>query len=297
TEAVVDRAQGEAADGRVKVLEPVRAGARIRRRGEAVRRGELLLSAGSRLRPFDFAALASQGLAAVRVVRRPRVTVLAAGPELRRLGGGELPPGKVWNANGPAARAALALWGAVSVDGGILPFDESACREALASALARSDAVVVTSGPGEGARDHAGASLLRLGLEPAAWGLAIEPGSSFFFGLCRGKPVFGLPGHAGAHHLCLEDFVRPAVERLRGLVPQPPAYSLAGRLQADVPKDRARQLYLFCQARELADGLRLVPLRPQDGAGAAHADVLARVPIGPGALRAGDAVACRRLSP
>lgn len=288
-EAVVAQQEVELEDGSIRVLSPVSSGARIKPRGLDVMRGELLLARGSRVRVSDLALLASQGYDAVSVVRRARVAVVVAPSGAGR----ELEAADRHAA--PALAAALAALGAMVDDRGLLPGEERPLREALGTAAAASDALVLAGGLAECCREGAAAALLSLGFQPEFWGVAVEPGSGLFFGRLKGKPVFGLPGPASAALLCLEEFVRPSVDAMHGKERTATEYPSAAVLESQVLKDGARLLYLFGEARRSSEGFRFRALpSPRQGL-MRGANAVARVPIGPSRLLSGSEVAFRWL--
>lgn len=288
-EAVVAEEEVELEDGALRVVSPVSPGARIRPRGLDIVRGELLLSRGGAIRPPDLALLAAQGYEAVSVVRRARVAVAVAPA------GGKGAVSAADRCSAPALAAALAALGAAVDDRGVLPEGEGRLREALGAAAASSDALVLAGGLAESCREGAAAALLSLGFRPDFWGVAIEPGSGLFFGRLKGMLVFGLPGPVAAALLCLDEFVRPAVDALHGRERMATEYPLSAALEGHALKDGARQLYLFGEARRGPEGFRFRPLAfPRQGL-ARGANAIARVPIGPSRLASGSEVAFRWL--
>ena len=126
----------------------------------------------------------------------------------------------------------------------------------------------------------------------------MKPGKPLLLGLHGGKPVFGLPGNPVAVLVCLEEFVRPALETLQGHAPGHPSYHLAGTTDNAYPKPGERQQYLFCRARATGDGYRLSIIRPQGSAMlamACSANALAVAPIGVRRVMPGDRLAFRWL--
>ncbi|MBI5201266.1 MAG: hypothetical protein HY925_06740 [Elusimicrobia bacterium] len=281
-EAVVGVAEAQPETDYVRILEPVLYGARLRFRGEDVRRGELLFEKGAVLRPQDLAVLAAQGLTGVSVTRRARVAVAAC-------------PGASHDAAGPAVYAAVESWGALGQPRGTLPTGEREAREAIAAALAASDVLVLAPRLAESCRESASAALLSLGLEPEFWGVASEPGNSFFFGRCRGKLVFGLPGPASAALIALEEFVRPALARLHGRGASPTAYPQTGSIDRELYKNGAKQLHAYARAEQDGAGWRLRLISAYRLGLSREANALAKVPIGPSRLDAGTTVAFRFL--
>lgn len=275
------------AQGRVRMARTAEAGSHIRARGEDVLAGSLLLKKGAILRPYEIALLAAQGIAEVPVIRRPRVAVLATGDELVAHEQ-SLSEGKIRNSNGPAILAALSRWGIPTVDLGIVRDAPEEIRSALAPALSQADVIIVTGGVSVGDFDYTQAVFSEIGIREVFWKVAIKPGKPLLFGIHEtpGTPrklVFGLPGNPIAALVCLEEFVRPALEKLQGRALKHQSYHLAGRAMNDYPKPKDRQQYLFCRAEPGPNGYELSILRPQGSAllgMASSANALAVAPIG-----------------
>lgn len=293
---MVERTE-EGADGKVRLAASTPARSHVRARGEDVAEGSLLLEKGALLRPYDIALLAAQGVAEVPVVRLPRVAVLATGDEL--VDHLEAPgPGRIPDSNGPALRAALSRWGLPAEDLGIAPDEPSALRAALAAALDRADVLVATGGVSVGDFDFTKSVLAELGVREVFWKVAIKPGKPLFFGTLGQKLAFGLPGNPIAALVCLEEFVRPALETLQGHAPKHPSYHLSGTVENDYPKPVDRLQYLFCRARPAPGGYALEIIRPQGSAMlgmASRANALAVAPAGVDRVRRGDALGFRWL--
>ena len=274
----------------------LRPGENIRRRAQDVRRSDLLLKKGSLLRPYEIALLAAQGIEIVPVIRRPTVAILATGDELIDASK-PLPRGKIRNSNGPAIAAALSRWNLSVMDLGIARDDPGELEAALKPALARADVIVISGGVSAGDFDHAKSALRRLGAKEILWKLAIKPGKPFLFAVHRRSsdsrelPVFGLPGNPVAALICLEEFIRPALEKMQGYAPKHPSYHLRARAVNGYDKPSDRQEYLFCRA-SLDDGdFKLHILRPRGAAmmgAACAANALAAAPAGVGRIQPGD---------
>jgi molybdopterin molybdotransferase len=290
------------AGGKVRLAKATRERSHVRARGEDVLEGSLLLEAGALLRPYDIALLAAQGVAAVPVVRLPRVAVLATGDELVDFRE-PLAPARIRNSNGPALLAALSRWGVPAENLGIAADEPAALRAVLGAALERSDVLVVTGGVSVGDFDCTKSVLAALGLREVFWKVAIKPGKPLFFGVLEApgsapKLAFGLPGNPIAALVCLEEFVRPALEKLQGYAPKHPSYHLSGTAENDYPKPVDRRQYLFCRARPAPGGYALDIIRPQGSAMlgmASRANALALAPAGADRVRRGDTLGFRWL--
>ncbi len=299
---VMQEATQNGARGKVLFSQATRAGSHVRARGEDVLAGTLLLDAGALLRPYDIALLAAQGITEVAVIRQPRVAVLATGDELvdyREEPGA----GRIRNSNGPALVAALSRWGAASENLGIAPDEPKALKAVLAAALAKADVIVVSGGVSVGDFDCTKSVFAELGIREVFWKVAIKPGKPLLFGVLEApgvapKLAFGLPGNPLAALVCLEEFVRPALETLQGYAPKHPSYHLTGSALNDYPKPEDRQQYLFCQAAPVPGGYELSIIRPQGSAMlgmASRANALALAPVGRSRVRRGETLKFRWL--
>ena len=160
--------------------------------GGDVRRGEVVVDAGTRLGPAQLGALAAAGLAEVLVARRPRAAVLATGSELRRPGE-LLEPGQIYEANGLLLAAQLESAGAEVERLDPVADDEAAHREALSRGLA-ADVLVTSGGVSVGPHDLVRMVEAELGVEEVFWGVAMKPGKPISFGVPGAGSSSGCPG-------------------------------------------------------------------------------------------------------
>ncbi|WP_295537356.1 gephyrin-like molybdotransferase Glp [uncultured Pseudacidovorax sp.] len=249
--------------GRVRVQAVPRAGQWIRRAGEDVQRGSVVLAAGQRLTPQALGLAASIGFATLPVRRRPRVAMLSTGDELVMPGTivpEAMPPGAIYNSNRFFLRALLLRMGCEVQDLGLVPDRLEATIDGLRAAASQNDLIITTGGVSVGEEDHVKAAVQSLGtLEH--WALAIKPGKPFACGtiarpaieeggrdLCH---VCGLPGNPVSSFMTFLLLVRPFLMALLGARHTVPA---AVQMMAgfDWPRpDRRRE---FLRARIGADG-------------------------------------------
>jgi molybdopterin molybdotransferase len=196
-------------------------GGSVRRRGDDLRAGTVLLEPGVALGPAAIAVTAGAGVDMVTVHRRPRVAVLATGDEVRgpgqSLGAAGIP-----DANGPGLAALVEEAGAVVQALGIAPDELGAVTALLERAIETCDAVVVSGGVSVGPYDVVRTAFAALG-SVDLWRVAVQPGKPFAFGVARPavpgrRPIalFGLPGNPVSTFVTFELFVRPAIRRLAG---------------------------------------------------------------------------------
>ena len=214
-DAVV-RVEDTAEDGAdVVVYAAVRAGANVRDAGEDLRAGECALAAGRLLRPADVGLIASLGASTVRVIRRPRVAILATGDELVDVGE-PLGPGQIVNSNAYALGAAIEEVGGQPVHMGIIRDRPELLRVAFAQALT-CDLVLSTGGVSVGNFDYVRRILCEIGYRERFWKVAQKPGKPLTFGLCGQTPVFGLPGNPVSSLVCFYLYTVPALRTMMGL--------------------------------------------------------------------------------
>ncbi|MGH6873870.1 MAG: molybdopterin molybdotransferase MoeA, partial [Aestuariivirgaceae bacterium] len=120
----------------------LKAGANCRRAGEDLKKGEIVVRRGVRLRPQEIAAIASTGRNEVACFERLRVGLLSTGNELLRPGT-ELKRGQVYDSNHSMLRGLVAASGAEAVDFGIVP-DHQASVERMVAKAAEQCHVIVT---------------------------------------------------------------------------------------------------------------------------------------------------------
>lgn len=208
--------------GRVRIDAAPTAGRFIRRAGEDVARGQEVLPAGSTLGPAALAAAISVGHAHAEVVRRPRVSVLSTGAELRAAGE-PLAPGQIPDSNGPLLAALLTDAGA-EVAGTAITDDDPARFLAAFRACVDADVVVTSGGASAGAFDVVKEVTAPLGVQFVE--VAMQPGKPQGFGRLPGPggadvAVLALPGNPVSvfvsHHL----FLRPLLAALQGTTAEP----------------------------------------------------------------------------
>lgn len=244
------------ADGDVvTVKHKPQSGEWIRRAGEDIQAGSVILFAGQRLRAQELGLAASVGLAELPVVRKLRVAVFFTGDELA-MPGEELKPGAIYNSNRFTLRGLLENLGCDITDYGIVPDTLAATRDTLRRAAAEHDLIITSGGVSVGEEDH---------IKPAVeaeghlnmWQIAVKPGKPLAFGEVNrasqsGTAFFlGLPGNPVSSFVTFLLFVRPFILRLQGVADVTPK-SFAMRADFNLPKaDRRNE---FLRAKMNADG-------------------------------------------
>jgi molybdopterin molybdotransferase len=252
-DAIVMAEVAEANGDTVRVREPVAPGKHVSAVGEDIRRGDLVVGRGRRLRPQDVGVLASLGLAEVLVVRRPRVSIVITGDEV--LPAGEAPrDALIADADGPMLRALADRDGAGAIELRYLPDDRDAMRALFASH--DGDVLLVSGGSSVGPEDHAPTVLADVG-EVAVHGVALRPASPAGFGfLPGGCPVFLLPGNPVSCLCAYEFFAGPTIRALGGRSRAWPHRRIKLPLAAKIVSELGRTDYM----RVSIAGGRVVPI-------------------------------------
>ena len=201
-------------DGAVLVRASVEAGSNIRRRGEDIHKGDVVVAAGTRLQPQHLGLAASVGVAELAVCRRPRVALFASGDELV-MPGSPLAPGKIYNSNLFTATALLQALGCDVVDLGIVEDTLDATKQALRRGACEADLIFASGGVSVGEEDHVRPAVEALG-SLDMWKIAIRPGKPVAFGHVEGTPFIGSPGNPVSLFVTFLLFVRPFLLRMQG---------------------------------------------------------------------------------
>jgi molybdopterin molybdotransferase len=212
-DAVVRVEDTQERDGRVEIRVAIEPGTSVRHAGSDIRRGDIVADRGRIVTPGLIGVLASTGRTTVRTFRRPRVTVLTTGDELRNAGE-SLGPGQITNTNRYALRAALEEAGAEVVDAGVARDLREELLARLQSA-ALTDLIVTTGGVSMGAYDLVRALVEEKGAVDF-WQVALRPGKPLMVGTIEGRPLIGLPGNPVSALVGVELFVRPAILKMQG---------------------------------------------------------------------------------
>ena len=208
-------------DGVAKVLihRAPTEGQHIRRAGEDVKEGDVVLSAGERIDVRRAGLLASVGIGRVLARPRPRVVVMSTGSELVEPGE-ELGRDSIYDANSYLLAAAARQAGGIAYRVSAAPDDPETFLEALSDQLVRADLVVTSGGVSKGTHDVVKEALLQVGTVEFRE-VAMQPGKPQGFGVIGedSTPIFTLPGNPVSSYVSFELFVVPALRKMMGRTP------------------------------------------------------------------------------
>jgi len=290
-DAIVKVEDTEPGERAVLINAAVAAGTSVRPAGGDVVAGDVVFEPGVRLTPPHLAVLASLGLPAIRVRRRPRVAIMSTGDEVCPPDTEVLAPGQIRDANRPLLASLLAELGAEVLDFGIVRDEEAVLRRTIEQAAATSDAIFTSGGVSMGEYDLVKIVLGQLGTIDF-WQVAMQPAKPFAFGHVEGTPLFGLPGNPVSVMVAFEQFARPALLHMMGArkLFRP---RVAGTMAESVGTDPAKTVFVRVAIEFGADGFVARPSGGQHSnvlSALARADAFAVIPVGTEEQRAGDPV-------
>lgn len=255
-----------------------KAGEFVRRAGEDLRTGQVVLEAGTRITPARMGLIASIGLPGVKVIRPLKAALFFTGSEL--LAPGEaIAPGKIYNSNRYVMRGFLAGMGAEIVDLGIVPDSLEATRAALRQAAeAGVDIILTSGGMSEGEEDHVKNAVEAEG-QLDVWKIAAKPGKPLAYGSIGAARFIGMPGNPVSVWVAMLTLVQPYLRKCQGMEKLEPT-----RLALPVAfgRGKAQKRREFVRVKRMADG-RLELFPNQDSgvlSSAAWADGVADIPAG-----------------
>lgn len=273
-----------------------RSGQNVRRRGEDLAAGSVAIAKGTRLRPAHLSLMAALDRDQVAVAKRPVVTILATGDELRRPGT-DVVPGTIPESNAVALRAMARRAGAQTRAHPYVRDDRAATERAFAAALEESDVLVTIGGVSVGDHDLVRPALEAVGVHLEFWRVAIKPGKPLVIGRFaragkRDAIVVGLPGNPASAMITFAVFGVALLRAMQGDAKPFPAFARARMTRAHA-HDPGR-LELARAVVSQADEGFLVTTLGNQASGAvttmAQADALVCIPEAATGVGAGDEV-------
>ncbi len=276
----------------IEVYKETKIGENVRKMGEDVKKGQRVLSKGCILRPPEIGMLAALGINKIKVIRRPRVGILATGDELVGVEE-ELSKGKIRNSNSFILNAQVTKCGAIPIDLGIVKDTREKIRRKIKMSLKKNlDILLILGGVSVGDYDLVRDVLLKLGMKMKFWKVAMRPGKPLVFGIMKNIPIFGLPGNPVSVAITFEEFVRPSIlkmQRAKNLF-RPGVWAI---LEHDFPKKKGFRYFIRAKLQD-KNGKLFARVSGPQGSGIISSLILADgiivAPEEKGMLRKGEPV-------
>lgn len=271
----------------------------IRKVGEDIVAGEMLLPQHHRLCPADLGALLAAGVIEVQVYRRPKVWIQPTGTELISADrASEAAPGEIIEFNGVVLSAMVRECGGDPLLRDVIADDYNSIKHLLEQAVAAdSDVILLNAGSSAGSEDYTAEIIAELG-EVLVHGVTMMPGKPTILGMVAGKPVIGIPGYPVSAILAFEQFVRPLLLSIQGM-PIGPFPQVEANLGRKMPSRLGLEEFVRVILGRVRGGLVAMPL--QRGAGVitslTRADGILQVPQESEGHDAGEKVRVRLLRP
>ncbi len=277
-------------NGYVFIFEELKKEKDLRKAGEDIKKGEIVLKKGTEITPAVVGVLASVGKSNVYVYKRPKVSILISGDEIADIDE-PISIGKVKNSNTYSLMALIKECGAIPINCGIVKDDKNSLKKAIVDNLS-SDIILSTGGVSVGDYDYTREVIKEVGFNIHFWRLKIKPGKPLLFATFNNKLYFGIPGNPVSTMVVFYNFIMPAILKMQGFknifLPERKAI-----LYEDLRKKDSRKEYIRGILFEKDDNLYVKSTGPQ-GSGILKSMVIGNcfivVEEGQKVLKVGDEV-------
>ncbi|MBT4076537.1 MAG: molybdopterin molybdotransferase MoeA, partial [Gammaproteobacteria bacterium] len=232
--------------------------------GEDIKSGSTVFAKGHAIKAADLGVLASLGINEIKVVRKPRVSFFSTGDELKSIGD-TLVKGEIYDSNRYSLYGLLSDCDVDIIDMGAVIDDPDTIRQTLLSAAACSDVILTSGGVSVGEADYIKGVLQEIG-NMDIWKIAMKPGRPLTFGQIDNSMFFGLPGNPVAVMVTFYQFVKPALNKIKGMPLKAPL-SLKATSLSSIRKNPGRREFQRAIASTDENGNLQVALTGKQGSG------------------------------
>ena len=215
TNAVVPIELTEISNNAIRLKERPKSQANIRKIGEDIHKGQIILQSGKYLRPAEIGLLASLGISKVSVFKKITAVYFSTGDEIVAVGK-SLKSGQVYDSNHYSIGAMLQSLNIKKIDFRNVPDDKEKIKDELLKASKIADVIISSGGVSVGKADFMKEILSEIG-EILFWKLAIKPGRPLAYGKIKKAHYFGLPGNPVSAMVTFYQMVQPAIKKLMGI--------------------------------------------------------------------------------
>jgi len=243
---------------RIKIWKALTPGENVAQRGEDIKKGEVLLAKGHRIRPQDIGALSGLGITRIKVYRKPKVAIIPTGNELIEPKG-RLEFGQIRDMNTYSLSAQIRKCGGESIPFEIIKDDPKILKEKIEEALSKADMVLISGGSSVGTYDL---TLKVMNSLPKGkvltQGVAIKPGKPTIIAKVQDKVIFGLPGNPVSVMIVFRKIVGPTILAMMNAKEKIKVVNV--RLARTVTSSTGREEFIRVQLQEKEGMLTAIPL-------------------------------------
>jgi len=230
-----------------------------------VRKGDLVLKKGRRLRAQDIGALAGLGIEYTKVFRKPKIAIISTGDEVIPINQ-QPKPGQVRDINRFTLSCLCRILGAEPIFLGICPDDFNSLKDSLENGLNIADSVWISGGSSVGVRDLTLKVFESInGFELLVHGIAVSPGKPTIIGRVGKKPVIGLPGQVSSAFIVAEVFMSKLIKVLSGETSEEIPLEIEALMTRNVESATGREDYIRVKLIKQEDNLLADPIIGKSG--------------------------------
>ncbi|MFL6555724.1 MAG: gephyrin-like molybdotransferase Glp, partial [Bacillus sp. (in: firmicutes)] len=235
----------EDVDQLLNTYKQIAPGENVIRAGEDIKEGEILLTAGTKLRPQELGALASLGVSKVTVYRKLKVGYLSSGDEIVPYQTQTLLAGQIRDINYLTIAGLANEWNVEVVYGGIVRDDYQEFQQKARELYEQVDCLILSGGSSVGAKDYTTEVIQSLG-DPGVFvhGISIKPGKPTILAMANGKPVIGLPGHPASAMIIFKLFGERILRKLKGESIERKPERIFAKITKNIPSSMGRSDYI-----------------------------------------------------
>jgi len=239
---IVENSSGFLDSKTVKIFKEAKIGEHIRKRGEEVQEGDVVISKGTCITPSEIGILATFGCEKISVMIKPKVGIFVTGNELIEPGH-KIKLGQIYNSNFYVFSELVEQSGAEIVMSEVIKDDKDSLQKSFSTALQVCDIIISSGGVSMGRFDYVREVYNELGVQEHFWKVAQKPGKPLFFGTMGTSLIFGLPGNPVSSFICYMKYIDPVIQNSQNKKRNSEEHQ--GILTKDFPVDSKKHRYLF----------------------------------------------------
>jgi molybdopterin molybdotransferase len=241
---MVEDSSGFSDSATVQIMIETFPGKHIRKMGEEIKEGEILIQKGTTATPSEIGTCATFGYGELVVSKKPKIAIFGTGDELIEPGK-NLGEGQIYNSNLYVFKELVDRAGGEVVMQDVIKDDKDSLREFLSRALETCDVIISSGGVSMGRYDYVRDVFIELGVVEHFWKVAQKPGKPLFFGTGNSTLIFGLPGNPVSSYIGFMEWVWPVLETMMG---KKESKKVTGILKKPFPREKVKYRFLFGDA-------------------------------------------------